>query len=235
MRMMRIPAVWTTNVVALLFGAGMYSTFAFLPEFVQTPTSAGYGFGASITESGLIILPMTITMFAFGLASGSLSARFGAKAVLITGSTIAIVPFLILAFAHSAIWQVAVAMGLLGVGFGLAFSAMSNIIVDAVPTTQTGVASGMNANIRTIGGAIGAALLASVITSTVQADGFPKQAGYTAGFALLALALALAALSGLLIPTLHVERDAHQREQAAMSHPELALVPGGTIVGDESE
>jgi EmrB/QacA subfamily drug resistance transporter len=235
MRMMRIPAVWTTNLVALLFGAGMYSTFAFLPEFVQTPSSAGYGFGASITESGLIILPMTITMFAFGLASGSLSARFGAKAVLIAGSTITIVPFLMMAFAHSALWQVAVAMGLLGVGFGLAFSAMSNIIVDAVPTTQTGVASGMNANIRTIGGCLGAAVVASVITSTTQADGYPKEAGYTAGFGLLALALALAALCGLLIPNLHVERDAHQREQAAMSHPELALVPAGTIVGDEAE
>ena len=235
MRMMRIPAVWTTNLVALLFGAGMYSTFAFLPEFVQTPSSAGYGFGASITESGLIILPMTITMFAFGLASGSLSARFGAKAVLIVGSTITIVPFLMMAFANSAIWQVAVAMGLLGVGFGLAFSAMSNIIVDAVPTTQTGVASGMNANIRTIGGCLGAAVVASVITSTTQADGYPKESGYTAGFGLLALALALAALCGLLIPNLHVERDAHQREQAAMSHPELALVPAGTIVGDEAE
>ena len=178
---------------------------------------------------------MTITMFVFGLASGSLSARFGAKAVLIAGSTITIVPFLMMAFAHSALWQVAVAMGLLGVGFGLAFSAMSNIIVDAVPTTQTGVASGMNANIRTIGGCLGAAVVASVITSTTQADGYPKESGYTAGFGLLALALALAALCGLLIPNLHVERDAHQREQAAMSHPELALVPAGTIVGDESE
>ncbi len=35
----------------------MYAVFAFLPEFLQTPTSAGYGFGASITRSGLILLP----------------------------------------------------------------------------------------------------------------------------------------------------------------------------------
>ena len=45
--------MWTNNLVALLIGVGMYATFAFLPEFVQTPTSAGYGFGASITRSGL--------------------------------------------------------------------------------------------------------------------------------------------------------------------------------------
>lgn len=40
---------------------------------------------------------------------------------------------------------------LMGIGFGLAFSAMSALIVAAVPPSQTGVASGMNANIRTIG------------------------------------------------------------------------------------
>jgi len=54
MNMMRQRAVWTNNLVALLIGLGMYATFAFLPEFVQTPTIAGYGFGASITRSGLM-------------------------------------------------------------------------------------------------------------------------------------------------------------------------------------
>jgi len=44
MKMMRIPAVWTNNLVAFLFGIGMYSIFAFLPEFVQTPRAVGYGF-----------------------------------------------------------------------------------------------------------------------------------------------------------------------------------------------
>ena len=38
MKMMRRTAVWTNNLVALLIGVGMYATFAFLPEFVQTPS-----------------------------------------------------------------------------------------------------------------------------------------------------------------------------------------------------
>jgi EmrB/QacA subfamily drug resistance transporter len=235
MRMMRLPAVWTTNLVALLFGVGLYSIFAFAPEFLQTETSAGYGFGASITESGLIVLPMSATMFFFGIVSGRSSARFGAKAVLIAGSAISVPSFVIMAYAHTQIWEFAVAMALLGAGFGLAFSAMSNIIVDAVPSSQTGVASGMNANIRTIGGAIGAAVMASVITSATQAGGLPQESGYTNGFGLLAAIALLAALAGLLIPKLTVARDSHQQEQASMTHPELALVAGGTVVGDESE
>jgi MFS family permease len=235
LKMMRIPAVWTTNLVALMFGMGLYAIFAFLPEFLQTPSSAGYGFSASITESGLIVLPMSVSMFIFGSWSGRLSTRLGAKTVLVAGSVASIPAFAIMAFAHHQIWQLTIAMVLLGAGFGLAFSAMSNIIVDAVPTRQTGVASGMNANIRTIGGSIGAAAMASIVTAGAGPDGLPHESGYTAGFGMLAVAVALASLAGLLIPNLNRVRDAHQREQAELSHPELAIVAGGTLVGDESE
>jgi EmrB/QacA subfamily drug resistance transporter len=235
LRMMRIPAVWTTNLVALLFGMGLYSIFAFLPEFLQTPSSAGYGFGASITESGLIALPMSVSMFIFGSWSGRLSTRLGAKTVMITGSVTSVPAFAIMAFLHDHIWQLTIANLLLGAGFGLAFSAMSNIIVDSVPPQQTGVASGMNANIRTIGGSIGAALMASIITAGAAPNGLPRESGYTAAFGMLAGALVLASVAGLLVPRIARARDAHQREQADMSHPELAIVAGGTLVGDEPE
>ena len=235
MRMMRLPAVWTTNLAALLFGVGLYSTFAFLPEFVQTPSIAGYGFGADITESGLILLPMAVAMFISGALSGPLSSRFSAKAVMVAGSAVSVVPFLMLAFVHSMIWEVVVAASLMGVGFGLAFSAMASIIVDAVPPEQTGVASGMNANIRTIGGAIGAAAVGSVVTAHLQPSGLPQESGYSNGFAVVAVSMLLAALAALLIPAITRHTDPHSVEQAAMAHPLMALVAAGTIVGDESE
>src|SRR6202034_2098081 len=100
MRMMRIPVVWTTNLVALLFGVGMYAPFAFLPEFLQTPRSPGYGFGLSITLAGLILLPSSTAMFTVGLAAGRLTSRFGAKVVLVTGALISIATFALLTFAH---------------------------------------------------------------------------------------------------------------------------------------
>jgi hypothetical protein len=52
---------------------------------------------------------------------------------------------------------------------------------------------------------------------------------------MLSVSMVLAATAGLLIPRLHTVRDAHQQEQAALTHPELALIAGGTVVGDESE
>jgi MFS family permease len=232
---MRIPAVWTTNLVALFLGFGMYAVFAFLPEFLQTAPSAGYGFGVSITQSGLILLPMSVFMFIFGALSGRLSARFGPKLVMVAGLAISIVPFLLLAFAHDHKWEILLAMVLEGVGFGLAFAAMSNLIVAAVPPEQTGVASGMNANIRTIGGGLGSAVMSSIVVSGVRAGQVPHASGYTRGFTLLAAATIVAAIAGTLVPSTLRAAKAALADPATMPHAELGLVAAGTLAGDESE
>jgi EmrB/QacA subfamily drug resistance transporter len=200
MKMMRIPTVWTVNLVALLFGAGMYSMFAFLPAFLQTPESAGYGFGVSVTESGLILIPQTVAMFLAGVFSGRLAARFGSKALLVVGAGLTAIAMIGLAFAHDQLWMVLVETTVQGLAFGLAFAAMSNLIVEAVPQSQTGVASGMNANIRTVGGAIGSAVLASVVTANAMPSGLPHESGYTHGFTVLVATSIAAAVVALIVP-----------------------------------
>ncbi|MFJ9951731.1 MFS transporter [Kitasatospora sp. NPDC091207] len=200
LRIMRLPAVWTTNTAALLFGGGMYAVWAFLPGFAQTPSSAGYGFGASITGAGLLMLPMLVTMFVAGILGGRLAGRFPAKAQLITGAALGSVSCAMLAAWHDRPWQVALAAGVFGLGIGLAFASMSNLIVQSVPAAQTGAATGMNANIRTIGGSIGAALMTSLVTGHLQPSGLPYAAGYTDGFTLLAVFCLAAAFAALLVP-----------------------------------
>ncbi|MGF1428535.1 MFS transporter [Kitasatospora sp. LaBMicrA B282] len=202
MRMMRIPAVWTANLVALLFGVVMYTAMTFLPQLVQTPSGlAGYGFTASITQSGTYMLPMTVGMFVLGVLTGPLAARHGSKAVLIAGGAITVTPFLVLSLGHDHSWQIYLASSLMGIGMGLAFSSMSSIVVEAVPAAQTGVASGMNANIRTIGGAIGSAVAASILAGGVTAaHPFPPDSGYTDTFWFLTGSAVLAAVAAVLIP-----------------------------------
>jgi EmrB/QacA subfamily drug resistance transporter len=234
MDMMRLPAVWTNNLVAFLIGIGMYAVFAFLPEFVQTPKSSGYGFGATITQSGLILLPSSVTMFFVGLFAGRWARRIGGKALVVVGCLIGVVSMAMLAFAHGATWELYIAVAIMGAGFGLVFAAMSSLIVSAVPPAQTGVASGMNANIRTIGGSVGAAVMASIVTSSLTSDGLPKEAGYTVGFAVLAVALIVAAAAALFIPTARAV-TAGPAPDDEPEHGELALLAGGTVVGDKSE
>jgi EmrB/QacA subfamily drug resistance transporter len=235
MGMMRVRGVWTANLVALLFGVAMYAGFAFIPEFLQTPAVSGYGLGATVTASGLMLLPQSVGMFCVGLFTGRLAQRFGSKNLLIVGTLIAVACYVALAFAHGARWEIYVNSAFQGVGFGLAFAAMSNLIVAAVPGHQTGVASGMNANIRTIGGALGASVMASVVTASVFPNGLPMESGYRNGFLMLAGALLLAALAALLIPAVRRDPQTHIEPDVELRHPEAALVAGATLVGDESE
>ena len=200
MRMMRIRGVWTTNAVALLLGFGMYSSFILLPEVVETPSRVGYGFGSSVTQAGLFLVPSTITMLLAGSQTGRLEERFGSKPLLLGGTVLTAGAFAILAFARSESWEIYLASALLGIGIGLAFASMANLIIENVGPAQTGIATGMNTVTRTVGGAFGGAATASIVAATVGASGYPTARGYTTAFALCLGALVGGVVVGLLIP-----------------------------------
>ena len=227
MKMMRSKPVWTNNLVAFLIGIGMYASGAILPEYLQTPTNQGYGFGLSITMSSIYQLPNIVMMFIFGLWSGGISRRIGSKPTLLIGVAASAVGYLMLAFVSSTGIEVMVAAALLGMGFGLAFSALAHLIVSSVPDNQTGVAAGMNTNIRNIGGAIGAALVSSVIAATLQADGFPRKAGYVLAFGIMGVATIGGFIAALAMPT---PPDEFANESDHVFHAELAGIAGADLV-----
>jgi EmrB/QacA subfamily drug resistance transporter len=210
MTMMRIRGVWSTNLAAFLLGAGMYASFIVIPQFAQLPTSTGFGFGASVVVSGLYLLPATIGMFLLGLIAGRISNRYGSRAALVAGTAFTATAFALLAAAHGHPYDLLVAAGLLGVGIGLAFAALGNLIVQAVPAHQTGVASGMNTVMRTLGGAIGGQLSATFIAGNIS-HGLPTVTGFTDTFAMATGFLVVCLLASLLVP---VQR---QREVAALA------------------
>ncbi len=199
MAMMRVRGVWTTNASAFLLGAGLYASFIVFPQFAQLPTSTGFGFGASVVVSGLYLLPATIGMTILGLKAGAISARFGSRAALLMGTVFATASFALLTFVHSHPYQLLIAAALLGVGIGLAFAALGNLIVQAVPSHQTGVASGMNTVMRTLGGALGGQLSATFIANNT-ANGLPTVTGFTETFLMATGFLVLCFLAGLLVP-----------------------------------
>ena len=77
---------------------------------------------------------------------------------------------------------------------------MANLIIEAVPAEQTGVATGMNTNIRNIGAALGSGIATSLVISDLLPDGNPKERGYVLAFAVSGLGLVVAALVALTIP-----------------------------------
>jgi EmrB/QacA subfamily drug resistance transporter len=199
MTMMRIRGVWTTNLAAFLLGAGMYASFIVFPQFAQLPKSTGFGFGASVVVSGLYLLPSTIGMTLLGIFAGRISARFGSRAALISGTAFTTAAFALLAFEHSHPYDLLIAAGLLGVGIGLAFAALGNLIVQSVSSHQTGVASGMNTVMRTLGGALGGQLSATFIAAHTK-DGLPAVTGFTETFVMATGFLIVCLLAGFLVP-----------------------------------
>jgi EmrB/QacA subfamily drug resistance transporter len=199
MTMMRIRGVWTTNLVAFLLGAGMYASFLVFPQFAELPKSTGFGFGASIVTAGLYLLPAALLMSLLGTIAGRVARRFGSKLAVIVGSAITAVSFGWLAVAHGHPYDMLISAALLGIGIGLAFSALGNLIVEAVPQEQTGVATGMNTVMRTLGGALGGQIVATFLANNV-AHGQPTVTGFTESFVLEAAFLVVAVFAGLSIP-----------------------------------
>lgn len=200
MNMMRIRGVWTTNLTAFLLGAGMYSSFVVFPQLAQLPTSTGFGFGASVVVSGLYLLPATVGMMIAGSAAGRIAARFGSQSAAIAGSAVSATGFAWLAVAHAHPYDMLVAASFLGIGIGLAFAALGNLIIQAVPPEQTGAASGMNTVMRTIGGAIGGQLAAIFIADHLARTGLPSVTGFTDTFVMATAFLILCTLAGFAIP-----------------------------------
>jgi MFS family permease len=106
----------------------------------------------------------------------------------------------ILAFAHEHPWEFVVGGSLLGAGITFALASMANLIVQAVPQRDVGVATGINTIMRTVGGAFGAAGGTAIIAAHVSASGLPSERGYTIAFLASAAGGVLAIGAALLIP-----------------------------------
>ncbi|MEY2515348.1 MAG: hypothetical protein QOJ89_2706 [bacterium] len=200
MQMMRIRGVWTVNAAAFLIGAGMFCSFVLIPQFTEMPRAAGFGFHASVTQAGLFLLPSTVMMLLVSPLAGRLANRVGSRTPLVLGCLATCVAFVFLAIAHGRPWEFYVGSAILGVGIGLAFASLANLIVEAVRPDQTGVATGMNTVMRSLGGSVGSQVGASIIAGTVVGHALPTEHGFTVAFAFAAVACGLAALASFAVP-----------------------------------
>ena len=173
LRLFKHRGVWTGHVVALAFGFAMFGTFILVPTLLQLPAELGYGFGKSVSQSGLFLLPTVVAMVIFGVVAGILIRKIGPKIPMVVGGVAVTIAFLIPALGHGEVWQVVLSGVLTGIGIGLALAAISNAIVESVPAAQTSEAISANTVIRTVGSSIGTAVIAAIIASNVTEQGVP--------------------------------------------------------------
>ena len=200
MRVMAARGVWTANVAAFLLGVGMYASIAVIPALVELPRSSGVGFGGTVVAAGLFMLPTAAVQLLVGPFAGRIERRLGSRTQLLAGMACVLVAYLALVVAHATTADLLVATIVLGLGLGLGLSSLPNLIVQAVRPEQTGVATGFNTVMRTLGGAFGAQVAAGCIAASAGRGALPTSHGFTAAFAVCALALAAGVISATLIP-----------------------------------
>lgn len=193
MAVMRDRDVLVGNLAALAAGFVAIGSYVYIPLWVQQP--APVGFGSTVGESGIMLLPAALSTFVTGFVAVPLASRFGTARVVAVGGALAAAGMGAMVVWHEP-WTVFVACGAIGLGIGTTFACVSAAIVTIVPREQTGVVSGMNANLRTIGGAIGTGILTSVVVAhTLPSTGRSDETGFVVAFLVLigvALACGLA-------------------------------------------
>jgi EmrB/QacA subfamily drug resistance transporter len=200
-RALAAPPVLMTNLTTLLVGFGMFGSFMLIPQLAATPAASGYGFGLDATAAGLLLLPGSLVMLVAGPVSGALGRRYGSKVPLSIGALVTGAGLVLLGLSHATQAAVVGWNVVMSIGFGLVFSAIPNLIVSAVPVTQTGEAIGVNALVRSVGASLGTQVTAAIIAGSAAAGSpLPTNGGYTAAFLACAGVAVLAGLAATLIP-----------------------------------
>ena len=124
--------------------------------------------GATPLLAALEVLPLAATMMPTSRMAPRLAARFGSRRVcaaglVLVGAGLAIVAQLDTA---SSYWLLAGGLVVLGIGMGAAMTPATTAITEALPPARQGVGSALNDLSREVGGAIGIAVIGSILTST---------------------------------------------------------------------
>ncbi|WP_427921506.1 MFS transporter [Streptomyces sp. cg40] len=201
MRLLRGRELAATHTATVVISVAMFSAVTLIPQFVQTPSSAGYGFGASASRTGLVIAPMAVCMLLAVPVCARLAARTGNGTTFRIGAALAALALFWLGAVHDRLWHFLVAGAVLGTAYGFAFASLGGLVVAAVPAERTGAATGVNTILRTIGGAAGAQLATAIVTGSMGAPpaALPTEAGYSSAFYAASVTAALALLMSVSI------------------------------------
>lgn len=163
----RIRTVGVASIASVLIGVAMFGGLACLPLYLQIVK------GATPTQAGLLLLPMTLGIMAGSVGSGVAISKTGRyRHFPIIGAallTLALFVFHYIA-ATTPLWQTMIVMVFFGIGLGFNFQPLTLAVQNAVVPQQIGVATSTATFTRQIGGTIGTAAFLSILFSTVPGN-----------------------------------------------------------------
>jgi MFS family permease len=105
LRQVRNRLVLTADASGFLISIAFYLLLPVIVVFVQIPRSVGFGFGASLVVSGLVLLPLSAGSFVSNRLLVVYERHFGARTMIPLGSVVFALAALFFAFEHSALWE----------------------------------------------------------------------------------------------------------------------------------
>ncbi|MCM5570213.1 MFS transporter [Burkholderiaceae bacterium FT117] len=165
------PELFTNRIVVVCCAILGLIFFLLVGNSVLLPIWMQSLGGASTNEVALRMLPLTLGIPAGAFVSGRILMRIARSRPLVlagTATTVAAAALLLFVPVESPL-AAGAAMGLMGVGIGLPLPASIVAVQSAVAPRQIGIATAMSALFRTLGGAIGIAILTSVLFAQVRA------------------------------------------------------------------
>ncbi|MCA0145963.1 MFS transporter [Blastococcus sp. LR1] len=127
--------------------------------------------GFSPLESGAVLIPVALGMAVMAPLSSGLAERFGAKAVCAFG-------FLLIALSFAGVqlfqlstpvWVLLAVLAVQGVGMGSVMAPATESIMSVVPREKAGAGAAVNNSVRQVGGALGVAILGSLLSGVYAA------------------------------------------------------------------
>lgn len=172
LQLFRNPVVSVAVIAGFLSGVAMFGAITFIPLFAQGAR------GATATEAGSLLTPLMLSWVAMSIVGGRLVLRVGFKSLVLTGLIV-----LTLSFAWFATFGrdtprtvLLIDLCLIGFGLGLTMLTLLLAVQQSVPRAQLGISTSLNQFSRSIGGAIGVAIMGALLTA-----GFTPAAARIAG------------------------------------------------------
>jgi EmrB/QacA subfamily drug resistance transporter len=159
-----------SNIASIGVAMTMFGAIFFLPVFVQGVI------GNSVTNSGAILVPMLVAMIFTSIGSGQFISHTGRyKVPLIIGMVVMGIGYFLLSQldVHATNQQVVVAMVLIGLGLGVSMQTYTLVVQNSVSRQDMAVATSTTQLSRSIGAAVGLAILGTLLTQGL-ASAFPK-------------------------------------------------------------
>ena len=162
LRLFRNRTVASASIASVFIGMGMFGGLAAIPLYLQIVK------GATPTQAGLMLLPMTLGIMSGSVFSGQLISRTGRyRKFPIIGALLLVLSLYGFHYvdADTALWKAMIGMFFFGVGLGFNFQPLTLAVQNAVDRRDMGVATSSATFTRQIGGTLGTAVFLSILFS----------------------------------------------------------------------